>query len=177
MNVSCALTTSACCISLALLLQPRPGQADHWPPTTHRYSSPPQSQLLKAFRVITRVVVVGIADRVKGEMGEGTRVAAKGVGGTDHPENKRYSRVRTKSAAVPPAAQKGMSDVWGGARRVSASRKLRKSTSSWGITSTQRDKKNRKMIVHTRTGSRKDKGLVSMKQGETDGLKKHSGVN
>ena len=102
--------------------------------------------------------MVGIADRVKGKMGEGTRVAAKGVGGTDHPENKRYSRVRTKSAAVPPAAQKGMSDVWGGARRVSASRKvcntlayaggrdqayrqLRKSTSSWGITSTQRDKK------------------------------------
>lgn len=135
-----------------------PTLVDHWPPTTHRYSSPPQSQLLKAFRVITRVVVVGIADRVKGEMGEGTRVAAKGVGGTDHPENKRYSRVRTKSAAVPPAAQKGMSDVWGGARRVSASRKvcntlayaggrdqayrqLRKSTSSWGITSTQRDKK------------------------------------
>ena len=56
---------------------------------------------------------------------EGEEVLATGVGGADHPEDWKYSRVGTESAAAPSAPQYATSSAWGGARRVSASRNAR----------------------------------------------------
>lgn len=42
---------------------------------------------------------------------------------SDHPKDRMYSCVGTKSATVPPAAKEVMSSAWGGVKCVSASKK------------------------------------------------------
>jgi hypothetical protein len=52
-------------------------------------------------------------------------VAAVGVGGPDHPDDWKYSRVGTERAAAPSAPQYATSSAWGGASRVRARRNAR----------------------------------------------------